>query len=112
MSETKVDLTKRVEEIRAHIELDITKTEMAAILGVPRTTLHEFMERNFIIGKERWNLCLSKDDWAYFSREPAKQQSGDDWNNAPYDTNAGEPKGDFCRVAFRGPFERPGTVNG
>src|SRR3989344_260650 len=36
-------------------------------------------------------LCLVKDHWAYFTTQQLKQQTGDDWNDAPYAGNAGEP---------------------
>lgn len=36
-------------------------------------------------------LCFVKYGWAYFSSIPAAEQSGDDWDNTPYEHNAGEP---------------------
>jgi len=56
-------------------------------------------------------LCFVKYGWAYFSSLPAEEQSGDDWDNAPYEHNAGEPnifkKGKkdvtILKVAFEAP---------
>jgi len=53
--------------------------------------------------------------WAYFTTQPLEKQWGDDWNDAPYEHNAGTPYGPYkegesweiIRVAFDGPFEAP-----
>jgi hypothetical protein len=44
-------------------------------------------------------LCYIKDNWAYFTTN-LKDQWGDDWDDAPYDRNAGEPYThyDDCQV--------------
>jgi len=44
-------------------------------------------------------LCYIKDNWAYFTTN-LKDQWGDDWDDAPYDSNAGEPYThyDDCQV--------------
>lgn len=61
-------------------------------------------------------LCYVDGPWAYFTTQPLDKQWGDDWNDAPYDCNAGAPyewrEGDgdryeIVRVAWRGPFETP-----
>lgn len=60
-------------------------------------------------------LCYVAGDWAYFTTQDVTEQWGDDWNDAPYEHNAGEPYGpwrdgeawEITRVAFDGPFERP-----
>ena len=41
-----------------------------------------------------WNLCYVERNFAYFTSIPLELQWGDDWNDAPYEHNAGEPYGD------------------
>lgn len=36
-------------------------------------------------------LCYVDGPWAYFTTKPLKEQWGDDWNDAPYEHNAGSP---------------------
>lgn len=36
-------------------------------------------------------LCYVDGPWAYFTTQPLAKQWGDDWNDAPYEHNAGEP---------------------
>lgn len=36
-------------------------------------------------------LCYVRSPWAYFTTRPLFEQWGDDWNDAPYEHNAGEP---------------------
>jgi len=38
-------------------------------------------------------LCYVKHGFAYFTTQPINMQWGDDWNDAPYEHNAGEPYG-------------------
>jgi hypothetical protein len=38
-----------------------------------------------------YKLCYVKGAWAYFTNKEIKDQWGDDWNDAPYEHNAGEP---------------------
>ena len=38
-------------------------------------------------------LCYVSGSWAYFTSKPLKEQWGDDWNDAPYEHNAGTPYG-------------------
>lgn len=45
---------------------------------------------------ERWEdgdyrLCYVDRQWAYFTTQPLEEQWGDDWDDAPYEHNAGEP---------------------
>ena len=40
-----------------------------------------------------WQLCLVKGNCAYFSKDKPSDVYGDDWNDAPYEHNAGEPYG-------------------
>lgn len=64
-------------------------------------------------------LCYVREPWAYFTSQSLEEQWGDDWNDAPYEHNAGSPyepswidkeKGKHWtieRLAFEGPFEYP-----
>lgn len=52
-------------------------------------------------------LCYVDDDWAYFHEKPPTEVWGDDWNDAPYEHNAGTPYGYSAKVAFDGSFESP-----
>ena len=67
-------------------------------------------------------LCYVDGQWAYFTTKKLSEQWGDDWNDAPYEDNAGEPYtyGDHDRkegcepweivkVAWCGDFETPCT---
>lgn len=36
-------------------------------------------------------LCYVDGCWAYFTTQPLDEQWGDDWNDAPYEHNAGTP---------------------
>jgi hypothetical protein len=36
-------------------------------------------------------LCYCDNNWAWFTTCPLDKQWGDDWNDAPYEHNAGEP---------------------
>ena len=36
-------------------------------------------------------LCYIEGNFAYFTTQDLKKQWGDDWNDAPYEHNAGEP---------------------
>lgn len=67
-----------------------------------------------------WNLCYVKRNFAYFTSIPLELQWGDDWNDAPYEHNAGEPYYDhrpnpgasyidhsILKVAYDGNFEEP-----
>lgn len=40
---------------------------------------------------EMFKLCYVKDQWAYFTTQELDKQWGDDWNDAPYEHNAGTP---------------------
>lgn len=71
---------------------------------------------------EEPRLCYVDGCFAFFTTQNLAEQWGDDWNNAPYEANAGTPyewhkstDGDkynkepweIVRVAFEGPFETP-----
>jgi hypothetical protein len=57
-------------------------------------------------------LCYVSRPWAWFTTKPLDEQWGDDWNDAPYQHNAGWPYRDeeytYVKVAFEGPFYAPG----
>lgn len=36
-------------------------------------------------------LCYVEGEWAYFTTQPLDQQWGDDWEDAPFEHNAGAP---------------------
>lgn len=72
-----------------------------------------------------WRLCYVKNNFAYFSSIPLELQWGDDWNDAPYEHNAGPPYDDhrptpeapyvphpILKVAFDGNIEPPYSVYG
>lgn len=65
-------------------------------------------------------LCYVDEPWAYFTTQKLEDQWGDDWNDAPYEHNAGEPycyhesdkeKGkepwQIIKLAYDGTFDAP-----
>lgn len=67
-------------------------------------------------------LCYVDEPWAWFTSKPIEDQWGDDWNDAPYEHNAGDPYAfgphderagkepwTLVAVAFRGDYETPST---
>ncbi len=38
-----------------------------------------------------FRLCYVDRQWAWFTSQPITEQWGDDWNDAPYEHNAGDP---------------------
>ena len=58
-----------------------------------------------------FKLCYVKDCWAYFTSAKLIDQSGDDWDDAPYEHNAGTPYEDkgnmIVKIAFDGQFDQP-----
>lgn len=65
-----------------------------------------------------YKLCYVSTPWAWFTTAPLDQQWGDDWNDAPYEHNAGRPYEwkpyrdmppySLKQLAFDGPLEAPG----
>jgi len=58
-------------------------------------------------------LCYVEGAWAYFTEKPITGEGcqwGDDWDDAPYEHNAGEPYDaeNIVKVAWDGPLETPG----
>ena len=41
--------------------------------------------------KSPFKLCYVADNIAYFTTQPLEQQHGDDWDDVPYECNAGSP---------------------
>lgn len=65
---------------------------------------------------KNYKLCYVKNHVAYFTLLPLSQQCGDDWDDAPYEHNAGYPyddKGPILEIPFSGEFKEPrdGHIN-
>lgn len=62
-------------------------------------------------------LCYVKGKRAYFTSRPLSKQNGDDWNDIPYEHNAGEPyqneEGSVGFVYFEAELQQPcdGHIN-
>ncbi|MCA9368433.1 hypothetical protein KC887_09365 [Candidatus Kaiserbacteria bacterium] len=41
--------------------------------------------------QQEFKLCYIEDNYAFFTTKPLDTQWGDDWNDAPYEHNAGYP---------------------
>jgi hypothetical protein len=56
-------------------------------------------------------LCYIKDCWAFFTTKPLSEQWGDDWNDAPYEHNAGIPyqdtPGQITKLAWEANLDQP-----
>ena len=56
-------------------------------------------------------LCYIEDCWAYFTTKPLSEQWGDDWNDAPYEHNAGTPysdaPGQIIKLAWEASLDQP-----
>ena len=68
-----------------------------------------------------WNaqLCFIDEDQAYFTTQPLADQWGDDWDDAPYQFNAGLPYDpqdaetwEIILVVWKGPWSPPALVAG
>jgi hypothetical protein len=59
------------------------------------------------MNKEELKLCYVDSPWAYFTDKPVDKVWGDDWNDAPYEHNAGTPYEYALRVAYDGDFRTP-----
>jgi hypothetical protein len=82
--------------------------------------LENWIIRNATSGVERivmneFKLCYVDDCWAYFTTQELSKQIGDDWDDAPYEHNAGSPYEPYrdgetwqiLKVAFDGAFTLP-----
>jgi len=63
---------------------------------------------------KEYKLCYIADGFAYFTNIPLEEQWGDDWDDAPYEYNAGSPYYDgnpdqIKILAFIGDFKLPCT---
>lgn len=66
---------------------------------------------------QEFRLCYVDGSFAYFTTQELSEQWGDDWNDAPYEHNAGTPyewsesykaaKWEILKVAFEGSFRTP-----
>ena len=58
-----------------------------------------------------FKLCYVEDNFAYFTRKELHEQWGDDWNDAPYEHNAGRPyydnEDEILMVAYRADLQSP-----
>lgn len=58
-----------------------------------------------------YRLCYVEGGWAYFTCLPLNEQWGDDWDDAPYEHNAGTPynreTAQIVKLAWEGPFDTP-----
>jgi hypothetical protein len=69
-----------------------------------------------------YKLCYVDSGFAWFTSAPLDKQWGDDWNDAPYEHNAGTPYDWYeksglepyhlIKVAFDGPLETPADLAG
>lgn len=66
---------------------------------------------------EEYKLCYVEDYFAYFTSKPLNKQWGDDWDDAPYEHNAGTPdedeEGQILKVAYSSDLRTPndGCIN-
>lgn len=68
------------------------------------------MKRNM----KYYKLCYIEDSFAYFTSLALCLQWGDDWDDAPYECNAGAPyndKGDVIKVAYESRLGTPAERN-
>jgi hypothetical protein len=58
-------------------------------------------------------LCYVKNCWAYFTTLSLENQTGDNWDDAPYEHQSGEPypgnAWEIIKVAWDGEFDTPRT---
>lgn len=84
--------------------------------GIPKGTIMKIIENMDAV------LCYVEGNWAWFTTCPLDSQWGDDWNDAPYEHNAGDPYAwkpyylereiplpqyELYRVAWIGPYATP-----
>jgi len=75
-----------------------------------------------IIDNEKFKLCYIEGNLAWFTTAELDKQWGDDWNDAPYEHNAGspyewregsdEPEYKLMRVVFYTQMETPADISG
>jgi len=88
----------QLKELREVIEQNTAFTEISFMLGVMRdhilNALRELQDRRKLeaqVPDDDFKLCYVEGDTAYFTTQPLDKQWGDDWNDAPYEHNAGTP---------------------
>ena len=59
------------------------------------------------MNKDEHNLCFIGNGYAYFTDKSIADTTGDDWDNKPYDSNAGLPKYYTFRVYFWSLLQQP-----
>jgi hypothetical protein len=64
---------------------EMTLTDKAMTALIPTYTTRILMK------KELYKLCYIEKSFAYFTTQELDKQTGDDWNDSPYEHNAGEP---------------------
>lgn len=52
---------------------------------------NKLLFNDWLKGNEDYKLCLILENVAYFTNIPLEEQTGDDWDDSPYDCNAGRP---------------------
>jgi len=63
--------------------------------------------------KEDYKLCYIKNNYAYFTTQDLEKQWGDDWNDAPYEYNAGDPyegEWDILKIFFESTLNTPSNI--
>lgn len=65
----------------------------------------------YVKGLQDFKLCYVDDEFAYFTTKPLTEQWGDDWNDVPYEHNAGTPYKDegmeIMKLAYSADMETP-----
>jgi hypothetical protein len=69
------------------------------------------------MSKEQFKLCYVDDNFAWFTTASLDKQWGDDWNDRPYEHNAGTPYEEdgvkLTKLAFyHGMAETPADISG
>lgn len=71
--------------------------------------------RRISMDDKQWRLCYVKDNFMWFTQTPIDKVWGDDWNDVPYEHNAGEPYkefGPYTKIVFDEiELEMPGSYS-
>jgi hypothetical protein len=62
-----------------------------------------------IAERSHWKLCYIRYGRAFFCEKEPSEVWGDDWNDAPYEHNAGWPYDPHVAVMYDGDFDTPDT---
>jgi hypothetical protein len=79
---------------------EMTLTDKAMTALIPTYTTRILMK------KELYKLCYIEKSFAYFTTQDLDKQWGDDWNDTPYEHNAGEPYTPHIRYYADGRTEK------